>query len=283
MVEQSKVTVSQLVEMKRRGEKIAMITCYDYPNALLVDRAGMDVVLVGDSLGMTVLGHPNTLPVTMAEMIIFAGAVSRACKRAFVIGDMPYMSYQPSVEKAVENAGRFMAEAGCDGVKLEGGRAMADRVRAIVESGIPVMGHLGLTPQSASMLGGFKVQARTSDAARKLLEDAIALQDAGVYAVLLELVPAKVGAYITGRLAVPTISIGSGTGCDGHCLIYHDAIGMFEAFVPKHVKQYCDASSVLQDALSRYVQEVRDKIYPEEKHSFKIAEDAFQEFVRSAD
>mgnify|MGYP005855948151 FL=1 len=197
MAEQSKVTVSQLVEMKRRGEKISMITCYDYPNALLVDRSGMDIVLVGDSLGMTVLGYPNTLPVTMEEMIIFARAVTRACKRAFVLGDMPYMTYQPSVELAVKNAGRFMAEAACDGIKLEGGRAMADRVRAIVDAGIPVMGHLGLTPQSASMQGGFKVQARTSDAARRLLDDALALEDAGVFSILLELVPAKVATYIT--------------------------------------------------------------------------------------
>lgn len=282
MAEQSKVTVSQLVEMKRRGEKISMITCYDYPNALLVDRSGMDIVLVGDSLGMTVLGYPNTLPVTMEEMIIFARAVTRACKRAFVLGDMPYMTYQPSVELAVKNAGRFMAEAACDGIKLEGGRAMADRVKAIVEAGIPVMGHLGLTPQSASMQGGFKVQARTSDAAKRLLDDALALEEAGVFSILLELVPAKVATYITERLSVPTISIGSGVGCDGHCMIYHDVIGMFEAFLPKHVKQYCNISPILQEALNRYVQEVRDKVYPEaEKHSFKISEEAYQEFIKS--
>lgn len=282
MAEQSKVTVSQLVEMKRRGEKISMITCYDYPNALLVDRSGMDIVLVGDSLGMTVLGYPNTLPVTMEEMIIFARAVTRACKRAFVLGDMPYMTYQPSVELAVKNAGRFMAEAACDGIKLEGGRAMADRVKAIVEAGIPVMGHLGLTPQSASMQGGFKVQARTSDAAKRLLNDALALEEAGVFSILLELVPAKVATYITERLSVPTISIGSGVGCDGHCMIYHDVIGMFEAFLPKHVKQYCNISPILQEALNRYVQEVRDKVYPEaEKHSFKISEEAYQEFIKS--
>ncbi|MGE5620501.1 MAG: 3-methyl-2-oxobutanoate hydroxymethyltransferase [Sphingomonadaceae bacterium] len=281
MAEQSKVTVSQLVEMKRKGEKIAMITCYDYPNALLVDRAGMDIVLVGDSLGMTVLGYPNTLPVTMDEMIVFAKAVTRACKRAFVIGDMPYMSYQPSVELAVKNAGRFMSEAGCDGIKLEGGRAMADRVKAIVDSGIPVMGHLGLTPQSASMQGGFKVQARTGDAAKRLLDDALALEDAGVYSILLELVPARVAEYITQRLSVPTISIGSGVGCDGHCMIYHDVIGMFEAFLPKHVKQYCNVSPTLQAALTQFVTEVREKVYPEPgKHDFKISEEAFQDFLK---
>jgi 3-methyl-2-oxobutanoate hydroxymethyltransferase len=280
MAEQTKVTVGQLVQMKRQGEKISMITCYDYPNALLVDRAGMDIVLVGDSLGMTVLGYPNTLPVTMEEMIVFAKAVTRACKRAFVIGDMPYMSYQSSVEKAVENAGRFMSQASCDGVKLEGGQAMASRVKAIVDSGIPVMGHLGLTPQSASMQGGFKVQARTSDAAKRLLDDCLALEEAGVYSILLELVPAKVAEYITGRLSVPTISIGSGAGCDGHCMIYHDVIGMFEAFLPKHVKQYVNISPVLQEALSKYVQEVRDGVYPEAgKHDFKIGDEAFQEFV----
>jgi 3-methyl-2-oxobutanoate hydroxymethyltransferase len=283
MADQTKVTVGQLVQMKRQGEKITMITCYDYPNALLVDRAGMDIVLVGDSLGMTVLGYPNTLPVTMDEMIVFARAVTRACKRAFVIGDMPYMSYQPSVEKSVENAGRFMAEAACDGVKLEGGRAMASRVKAIVDSGIPVMGHLGLTPQSASMQGGFKVQARSSDAAKRLLDDCLALEEAGVYSILLELVPARVAEYITERLSVPTISIGSGAGCDGHCMIYHDVIGMFEAFLPKHVKQYVNVSPMLQEALGRYVQEVREGVYPEPgKHDFKIGDDAFQEFVAGA-
>jgi 3-methyl-2-oxobutanoate hydroxymethyltransferase len=283
MAEQTKVTVSQLVGMKHKGEKIAMITCYDYPNALLVDRAGMDIVLVGDSLGMTVLGYPNTLPVTMEEMIVFASAVTRACKRAFVIGDMPYMSYQPSEEAAVRNAGRFMSEASCDGIKLEGGRAMAGRVRAIVDSGIPVMGHLGLTPQSASMQGGFKVQARTGDAAKRLLDDCLALEDAGVYSILLELVPARVAEYISSRLSVPTISIGSGAGCDGHCMIYHDVIGMFEAFLPRHVKQYVNVSPVLGEALGKYVTEVREGVYPEAgKHDFKIAEDAFQDFVRQA-
>ena len=284
MTEQSKVTVSQLVEMKRRGEKIAMITCYDYPNALLVDRAGMDIVLVGDSLGMTVLGYPNTLPVTMDEMIIFSSAVTRGCKRAFVIGDMPYMSYQPSVEAAVRNAGRFMSEASCDGIKLEGGRAMAGRVRAIVDSGIPVMGHLGLTPQSASMQGGFKVQAKTGGAAKRLLDDCLALEDAGVYSILLELVPAKVAEYITSRLSVPTISIGSGVGCDGHCMIYHDVIGMFEAFLPKHVKQYANVSPILQEALRKNVEEIKEKVYPEAgKHDFKIAEDAFQDFLKQTE
>ncbi|MGI5837346.1 MAG: 3-methyl-2-oxobutanoate hydroxymethyltransferase [Chloroflexota bacterium] len=284
MADQAKVTVGQLVEMKRRGEKISMITCYDYPNALLVDRSGMDIVLVGDSLGMTVLGYPNTLPVTMTEMIVFAKAVTRACKRAFVIGDMPYMAYQPSVELAVMNAGRFMAEASCDGIKLEGGKAMADRVRAIVDAGIPVMGHLGLTPQSASMQGGFKVQARTSDAAKRLLDDCYALEEAGVYSILLELVPAKVAEYITGKLSVPTISIGSGPGCDGHCMIYHDVIGMFEAFLPRHVKQYCNVSPIIQEALNTMVKEIRDKLYPEPgKHDFKISEEAFQEFLKGVE
>jgi len=282
MAEQGKVTIGQLVEMKRRGEKISMITCYDYPNALLVDRAGMDIVLVGDSLGMTVLGYPNTLPVTMTEMIIFAKAVTRACKRAFVIGDMPYMSYQPSVEGSVANAGRFMAEAACDGVKLEGGIAMAERVRAIVAAGIPVMGHLGLTPQSASMQGGFKVQAKTSDSARRLLDDALALEEAGVYSILLELVPARVAEFISSRLSVPTISIGSGAGCDGHCMIYHDVIGMFEAFLPKHVKQYANVSPILQEALNRNVAEIKNGSYPEPgKHDFKIGDEAFADFLRS--
>ena len=278
-----KLTIPDLATMVAEGKPLTMITCYDYPNARVVDRAGVDIVLVGDSLAMTVLGYPNTLPATMDMMVVFAGAVARGCERAFVLGDMPYMSYQISDEGAVRNAGRFMAEAGVDGVKLEGGRAMAARVRAITRAGIPVMGHLGLTPQSASAIGGFKVQARSGEAAIALLEDALALQDAGVFSILLELVPAAVAEIVSSKLDVPTISIGSGAGCSGHCQIYHDAIGMFEAFQPRHAKRYAEVGKVLAEAMDGFVSEIRHGTYPGPEHSFKIAREELEAFQAYAE
>lgn len=274
----TKLTIPDLNAMVAAGTPLTMITCYDYPNAQIVDAAGVDIVLVGDSVAMTVLGYPNTLPATMEMMLVFAGAVARGCQRAFVLGDMPYMSYQISNEEAVRNAGRFMAAAGVDGVKLEGGRAMAQRVRAITQAGVPVMGHLGLTPQSASAIGGYKVQARSGAAAIALLEDALALQEAGVFAILLELVPAAVAELVTAKLDVPTISIGSGAGCSGHCQIYHDAIGMFEAFQPRHAKRYAEVGRTLDGALAAFVREIRDGTYPGPEHSFKIDREALAEF-----
>jgi len=274
----TKLTIPDLNAMVAAGTPLTMITCYDYPNAQIVDAAGVDIVLVGDSVAMTVLGYPNTLPATMEMMLVFAGAVARGCQRAFVLGDMPYMSYQISNEEAVRNAGRFMAAAGVDGVKLEGGRAMAQRVRAITHAGVPVMGHLGLTPQSASAIGGYKVQARSGAAAIALLEDALALQEAGVFAILLELVPAAVAELVTAKLDVPTISIGSGAGCSGHCQIYHDAIGMFEAFQPRHAKRYAEVGRTLDGALAAFVREIRDGTYPGPEHSFKIDREALAEF-----
>ena len=274
----TKLTIPDLNAMVAAGTPLTMITCYDYPNAQIVDAAGVDIVLVGDSVAMTVLGYPNTLPATMEMMLVFAGAVARGCQRAFVLGDMPYMSYQISNEEAVRNAGRFMAAAGVDGVKLEGGRAMAQRVRAITHAGVPVMGHLGLTPQSASAIGGYKVQARSGAAAIALLEDALALQEAGVFAILLELVPAAVAELVTAKLDVPTISIGSGAGCSGHCQIYHDAIGMFEAFQPRHAKRYAEVGRTLDGALTAFVREIRDGTYPGPEHSFKIDREALAEF-----
>jgi len=279
----NKLTIPDLNALVEAGTPLTMITCYDYPNARIVDAAGVDIVLVGDSVAMTVLGYPNTLPATMEMMLVFAGAVARGCQRAFVLGDMPYMSYQISDEIAVRNAGRFMAEAGVDGVKLEGGRAMADRVRAIVRAGVPVMGHLGLTPQSASAIGGYKVQARSGAAAIALLDDALALQEAGVFSILLELVPAAVAEIVSSKLEVPTISIGSGAGCSGHCQIYHDAIGMFEAFQPRHAKRYAQVGQVLGQAMAAFVREIRDGTYPGPEHGFKIDREALAAFRAYAD
>jgi len=251
--------------------------------ARMIDRAGVDIVLVGDSVAMTVLGYPNTLPATMDMMVVFAGAVARGCERAFVLGDMPYMSYQVSVSEAIRNAGRFMAEAGVDGVKLEGGRTMVDAVRGIVRAGVPVMGHLGLTPQSASMIGGYKVQARSGDAAIALLEDALALEEAGVFAILLELVPARVAEVITQKVRVPTISIGSGAGCSGQCQILHDAIGMFEAFTPRHAKRYAEVGATIHKAVEQFVADIHGRTYPGPEHSFKIGSEALQQFLEYAE
>ncbi|MBC7255760.1 MAG: 3-methyl-2-oxobutanoate hydroxymethyltransferase, partial [Chloroflexi bacterium] len=230
-------------------------------------------------VAMTVLGNPTTLPATMDMMIVFARAVAKGCENAFVIGDMPYMSYQASVSEAIHNAGRFMAEAGVDGVKLEGGRNMVEAVRGITKAGIPVMGHLGLTPQSASAIGGYRVQGRTADAAIALLEDALALQDAGVWSILLELVPARVAEVITEKLSIPTISIGSGAGCSGHCQIFHDVVGMFEAFTPRHAKKYADVGAILREAMEAFQREIKDRTYPGPEHSFKIPTDALKQFL----
>jgi len=277
-----KLTIPDLLAQVDKKIPLSMITCYDYPTARIIDRAGVDIVLVGDSVAMTVLGYPNTLPATMDMMIVFARAVAKGCERAFVIGDMPYMSYQVSVSEAIRNAGRFMAEAGVDGVKLEGGRNMVEAVRGIVKAGIPVMGHLGLTPQSASMIGGYKVQGRSSEAAIALLEDALALQEAGVFAILLELVPARIAETITAKLSVPTISIGSGAGCSGQCQIYHDVVGMFEAFTPRHAKRYAEIGAQLSQALGQFVKEIQERVYPGPEHSFKLEREALEKFLAYA-
>jgi 3-methyl-2-oxobutanoate hydroxymethyltransferase len=279
----AKLTIPDLWAMAEAGTPLSMITCYDYPSARLIDAAGVDIVLVGDSVAMTVLGYPNTLPATMDMMVVFAGAVARGCQRAFVLGDMPYMSYQTSVPEAIRNAGRFMAEAGVDGVKLEGGRTMVEAVRGIVNAGIPVMGHLGLTPQSASAIGGYRVQGRSAEAALALLDDALALERAGVFAILLELVPARVAEVITAKVSVPTISIGSGEGCSGHCQIYHDAIGMFEAFTPRHAKRYAEVGATLREALGRFNREIKERAYPGPEHSFRIGADELRAFLAAAE
>ncbi len=266
----AKVTIPQLRRWKTEGRKVAWVTAYDFPTGQFVDMAGIDMVLVGDSVGNNVLGYENTIPVTMDEMISHAQAVTRGCKYALVIGDVPFMSYQASKEDAIRNAGRFMKEARCDAVKLEGGRSMADTVRAIVQAGIPVMGHLGLTPQSEAMMGGLKVQARTTDEARKLLDDALALEDAGAWAVLVEAIPARVAQIVRDRLKVPVYGIGAGPYVDGQVLIFHDMFGLFQAFTPKFAKRYADLGKQIVEGLGEYAREVRDGTFPGREHSFTI-------------
>ncbi len=273
--ERKKVTVATLYKMEERGEKITFLTCYDYPTALLEDEAGIDIILVGDSGGMTVLGYETTLPVTMEEMIILTSAVTRAVKYAFVVGDMPYMSYQISIEDAIRNSGRFMA-VGCDAIKLEGGARVQDTVRAIVKAGIPVMGHIGLTPQSYTQLGGFKVQGKTADSAKALVEDAKALEDAGVFSILIECVPAKVGKLITENVSVPTLGLGAGADTDGQIVIVHDMIGFFAKFRPKFVKQYCNLTEILLNAFKSYVEDVKSGEFPKPEHFYKISKEELE-------
>ncbi|OGO75411.1 MAG: 3-methyl-2-oxobutanoate hydroxymethyltransferase, partial [Chloroflexi bacterium RIFOXYC12_FULL_59_14] len=234
--QRKKVTTLTLRQKKARREPITMLTAYDYPTALSMDAAGVDAILVGDSLGMVVLGYANTLPVTMEEMLHHCRAVARGAKSALLIGDMPFMSYQADVNEAVRNAGRFLQQAGMEAVKLEGGRERADAVRAIVGAGIPVMGHLGLTPQSVNQLGGFRPQGRNASAAQRLLEDALLLEEAGCFSLVLESVPARLAEFVSQKISIPTIGIGAGAGCDGQVLVTHDLLGLFDRFTPKFVK-----------------------------------------------
>lgn len=263
---QKKITTQDLRVKKQRGERITMLTAYDYATALALDQAGIDAILVGDSLGMVVLGYVNTLPVTMEDMLHHCKAVARGASRACLIGDMPFMSYQVSVEKAVENAGRFLQEAGMDAVKLEGGRERLDAIRAIVSTGIPVMGHLGLTPQSVHQLGGFRPQGKSAAAGKRLLEDALLLQEAGCFGIVLESVPARLAALISQRLQIPTIGIGAGPSCDGQVLVTPDLLGLFERFTPKFVKKYADLRKETLEAFSAYIDEVSRGVFPSEEH-----------------
>jgi len=279
MADRKKVTLPDLYRKMEQGVPLTMITCYDYPMAYLVEQAGIDIVLVGDSLGMTILGYDSTLPVTMNDMIRHAQAVRRGAPSVWLIGDMPFMTYQQSDEAAVVNAGRFMAEAACDGVKLEGGREMAARVRDISNAGIPVMGHLGLTPQSASALGGFRLQGRSAAAAKKIIDDARALEEAGAMAILLELVPDQVCQIVAERAHIPIISLGSGPHAHGQLLIFHDMFGLYPKFTPKMAKQYGDAGRVIADGLKRYVEEVTGGAFPEPERYFQMKEDAYQELL----
>jgi 3-methyl-2-oxobutanoate hydroxymethyltransferase len=268
-----KVTIPYLQEKKLKKEPITMLTAYDYPMALLEEQAGIEIILCGDSLGMTVYGYDGTLPVTMDMMVKHAAAVKRGAPTAFVIGDMPFLSYQISKEEAVRNAGRFMQESGVDGVKLEGGEAMAETMRHIVNAGIPVMGHLGLTPQSISALGGFKAQGRNVDNALKIIKDAEILEEAGAFSILLEAIPPEVAKIITEKAKIPIISIGAGMYCDGQLLIVHDMLGFFDRFTPKFVKKYANLNGILKDVFEQYKKEVLAGEFPTREQCYDIPED----------
>jgi len=274
-----KITTLTFRRKKERREAISMLTAYDYPTALAIDQAGIDCILVGDSLGMVVLGYQNTLPVTMEDMLHHCRAVSRGARYALLMGDMPFMSYQADVSDAVRNAGRFLQESGMDAVKLEGGRERAEAVRQIVLAGIPVMGHLGLTPQSVHQLGGFRPQGRDAEAARRLLQDAQILQEAGCFSLVLESVPARLAGLISRRLHIPTIGIGAGAGCDGQVLVTHDLLGLFDRFTPKFVKKYADLNGEMQRAFSEYRAEVENGAFPEEQHSVEMPDAEWQELL----
>ena len=280
MAERKKITLPTLFEKKARGEPLTWLTCYDYPTAHFQEQAGVEMILVGDSLGMTMLGYDSTLPVTMDDMIRHTQAVRRGAPTAFLIGDMPYMSYQPSDEIAVQNAGRFMAEAGCDAVKLEGGAEMAERVRVIVHAGIPTMGHLGLTPQSASALGGFRLQGKEAQRAKKIFNDAHALEAAGAFGILLELVPDRLCQLITDCTDNCLImSLGSGPHAHGQLLIYHDLFGLYPKFTPRMAKVYADAGRVIEDGLQAYVAEVKGKAFPRPENYFGMKDDEFEQLL----
>ena len=278
MAEQrKKLTISGLFKKAAEGKPITWLTCYDYPTAYMQEQAGVDMILVGDSLGMTMLGYDSTLPVTMDDMIRHTSAVRRGAPNTWLIGDMPYMSYQPSVEAAIRNAGRFMAEAGCDAIKLEGGSAVCDRVRAIANAGIPVVGHLGLTPQSASALGGFRLQGKTAEAAKKIIEDAKALEQAGAFMILLEMVPDRVCQMITERAENCLImSLGSGPYAHGQLLIYHDAFGLYPKFKPRMAKVFADAGAVIRSGLESYVREVSEKTFPAPENWFTMPDEEYE-------
>lgn len=267
-MEPQKVTIAALQKKKETGKKITMMTAYDYPTANLVDQAGIDTILVGDSLGMVMLGYESTVPVTMDEMIHHCKAVSRGAKNSFIIGDMPFMSYQVSVEDAIHNAGRFIKEAGCESVKLEGGSEMAHVVKAIVDMGIPVCGHIGLTPQTATKLSGYKVQGKDAEGAKELLQSAKDLEEAGAFIIVMECIPDILASRITKELNIPTIGIGAGKDCDGQVLVYHDLVGLFERFTPKFVKQYLNLSPQIKDALVQFKKDVEIGTFPGPEHSF---------------
>ena len=265
-----KVTTLTYRQKKERGEIITMLTAYDYPTAMAMDKAGVDSILVGDSLGMVVLGYENTLPVTMEEMLHHCRAVARGAKTALLIGDMPFMSYQVSVEEATRNAGRFLGQGGMDAVKLEGGRERADAIRSITSAGIPVMGHIGLTPQSINQLGGFRAQGKTAAAAKRLVEDALILEDAGCFSIVLESVPGRLAELISKRLSIPTLGIGAGAGCDGQVLVTHDLLGLFDRFTPKFVKKYANFHNEMQRAFADYIEDVETKRFPAQEHTVEM-------------
>lgn len=271
-----KNTVSTFQKMKDNGEKISMLTAYDYSTAKLFDEAGIHSILVGDSLGMVMLGYDTTIPVTVDDMIHHGAAVARGAKNALVVVDMPFMSYQTSVYDAVVNAGRIMKETEATAVKLEGGKDVCPHIEAIVKASIPVVAHIGLTPQSVNAFGGFKVQGKSEGAAKKLLEDALAVETAGAFAVVLECVPAKLAALISEKLHIPTIGIGAGAGCDGQVLVYQDMLNMYGDFVPKFVKQFGNVGPAMKEAVVEYIKAVGDGTFPEERHTFAISDDVIE-------
>ena len=280
MTERKKTTLPTLFKKVQHGEPISWLTCYDYPTAYFQEQAGIDMILVGDSLGMTMLGYDSTLPVTMDDMIRHSAAVRRGAPNIWLVGDMPYMSYQPSVETAIRNAGRFMAEAGCDSIKLEGGAEMADRIEGIVRAGIPAIGHLGLTPQSVSALGGFRLQGKGAAQAKKILDDAKALEEAGAFCILLEMVPDRLCQLITER-AKHCIIMSLGSGPHAHCqlLIYHDAFGLYPKFKPRMAKVFADAGAVIQEGLNKYVKEVTEKTFPQPENWFGMPDEEYADLL----
>jgi 3-methyl-2-oxobutanoate hydroxymethyltransferase len=281
MSDREKVTLRTLFKKVEEGIPITMLTCYDYPTAFFQEQAGVDIILVGDSLGMTMLGYDTTLPVTMDDMIRHTQAVRRGSPNAFLIGDMPYMSYQPSVETAIRNAGRFMAETGCDAIKLEGGAEMADRIAGITAAGIPAMGHLGLTPQSVSALGGFRVQGRGAQQAKKIMDDSKALEQAGAFAILYEMIPTRLSQLITERMETCfNISLGSGPHAHGQLLIYHDMFGLYPKFKPRMAKVFADAGKIITDGLKQYVKEVQDGDFPQPENWFSMSDEELEQLKK---
>ena len=271
-----KTTVATLKEKKLAGEKVTMLTAYDYSTAKLMDNAGIEMLLVGDSLGNVILGYENTLSVTMEDMIHHTFAVARGAENAMVVADMPFMSYQTSVYDAVVNAGRLIKEGHAHAVKLEGGKSVCPQIRAITEASIPVVAHIGLTPQSVNAFGGFKVQGKDAENAERLIEEAKAVQEAGAFAVVMECVPAKLAEYITSQISITTIGIGAGAGCDGQVLVYQDMLGMFPDYNPKFVKKFADVGSIMTQAFSDYIKEVKDGTFPAEEHTFGISDDVMK-------
>jgi len=268
--ETKKILISDLQKMKEEGRKITMITAYSYPQALIVDEAGIDIILVGDSLGMVELGYRDTVPVTMDEMLHHTKSVMRGVKRAHVVGDMPFMSYNISVEQAVTNAGILYKDGGADSIKLEGGQEMADKVQAIHKAGIPVFGHIGLTPQTAALLGGFKVQGKSIDNAKKMIDDAVSLEEAGAFALILEAIPKQLSKIITEKVSIPTIGIGGGVHCDGQVLVLHDMLGLFKRFTPKFVKVYADLYGMQVNAVKEYISDIQSATFPSDDQSFTM-------------
>lgn len=275
----TKLTLHELQAMKNRREPISMLTAYDYPAALLADRAGLDMLLVGDSVGMVVHGMENTLGVTMEMMLMHTRAVKRGTQRAFIVADLPFMSYQTGTVDALRNAGRLLADGGADAVKLEGGTHITGTVRALVDSGIAVMGHIGLTPQSVSALGGFRVQGKTLEAARRLLAEARALQEAGVFALVLEAIPARLAGLISRTLDIPTIGIGAGAECDGQVLVLHDVLGLYEQLTPRFVRQYASLAPEYQAAMAQYAAEVKARAFPAPEHTYPLPDDVWADIA----